>query len=92
MRTLQCIGFFMLTNSNIFAAPYRSNGWGHGTEGWDDGGGGYDDAMSVGDGRYYVTPMQARIGMDMAFESRVRSVAMCVSQLYLLEQVLNQGE
>ena len=68
----------------------RSNGWGYGTEGRDDGGGGYDEAYSVGNGTYYTTPRYERPDMEFVFANGTKTVAMCVSQLYLLEQVINQ--
>lgn len=68
----------------------RKDGWGYGTEGWDDGGGGFDDAYSVGNGTYYVTPQRERPDMEFGFENGTKTVAPCVSQLYLLTEVLNQ--
>lgn len=68
----------------------RNDGWGYGTEGWDDGGGGYDEASSVNNGAYFATSSRARPDMEFVFANGTKTVAMCVSQLYLLEQVINQ--
>lgn len=68
----------------------RSNGWGYGSEGWYEGGGGYDYADSVGNGMYQVTPANEDRHVQTLHERLNGVVAMCVSQLYLLEQVINQ--
>lgn len=68
----------------------HSNGWGCGIEGWDEGGGGCDNDAGVANWAYFAAPLEARSNMDVMFGIGVKSVAMCVSQLYLLEQVINQ--
>lgn len=63
-------------------------GYGHGYEGGDDGGGGTSDADALSDGDYFYAAVSGS-GMPVQFEAGV-FVAPCVSQLYLLEQVINQ--
>jgi len=70
--------------------PVSIRGYGHGEEGWDDGGGGTNDADALSNGDYFYAAVSDR-GMPVSrhFEVGV-FVATCVSQLYLLEQVINQ--
>lgn len=68
--------------------PMADRGYGHGYEGGDDGGGGTNDADALGDGDYFYAAVSGS-GMPVQFEAGV-FVAPCVSQLYLLEQVINQ--
>ncbi len=70
--------------------PVSARGYGHGEEGWDDGGGGTNDQDAVSNGDYFYAAVSG-CGMPVSLHLEVgKLVATCVSQLYLLTEVLNQ--